>query len=132
MGLISFDYTYQNFRNTTLQPSSAFIDENQDLSSGLRNTSTFKVGTEWRYNIFSFRGGYRYVQSPYREVGSDFDLNGYSFGLGIRFSPNFGLDFAYDRSTNRDQYRFLDIAGVEPAQLEVTNSRFISSLVFNF
>jgi long-subunit fatty acid transport protein len=98
----------------------------------LRNTSTFKVGTEWRYNIFSFRGGYRYVQSPYQEVGSDFDLSGYSVGLGIRFTPNFGLDFSYDRSTNEEQYRFLDIAGVEPAQLEVTNSRFISSLVINF
>jgi hypothetical protein len=52
--------------------------------------------------------------------------------LGIRFTPNFGLDFSYDRSTNEEQYRFLDIAGVEPAQLDVTNSRFISSLVINF
>jgi long-subunit fatty acid transport protein len=115
-----------------LQPSSFFIDENQDLSTGLRNTSTVKVGTEWRYNIFSFRAGYRYIQSPYRNVGTAFDLNGYSFGLGIRFSPNFGLDFAYDTATYEDQYQFLDIPGVDPAQLDVTNSRFTSSLVINF
>ena len=132
VGLISFDYIYQNFRNTKLQPSSAFIDENQDLSSGLNNTSTFKVGTEWRFGIVSLRGGYRMAQSPYKNATSSFDLNGYSVGLGIRFSRNFGLDFAYDRSTYDDQYRFLDIAGVEPAGLEVTNSRFISTLLLSF
>jgi len=131
-GLISLDYIYQNYSNTTLQPSSFFIDENQDLSTGLRNTSTVKVGTEWRYNIFSFRAGYRYIQSPYRNVGTAFDLNGYSLGLGIRFTPNFGLDFAYDTATYEDQYQFLDIPGVDPAQLDVTNSRFTSSLVVNF
>ena len=131
-GLISFDYSYQNFKNTRLQPSSAFIDENDDLSNGLRNTSTFKVGTEWTFSIVSLRGGYRLVQSPYRDAGSSFDLNGYSLGLGIRFSRYFGLDFAYDQSSYDDQYRFLDIPGVEPATLQVTNSRFISTLLFSF
>ncbi len=131
-GLISFDYMYQNFRNTKLQPSSAFIDENQDLSSDLRNTSTFKVGTEWRFNIFTVRGGYRFAQSPYKEAESSFDLNGYSVGLGIRFSRNFGLDFAYDQSTFDDQYRFLDIPEVESARLQVTNARFVSTLLISF
>jgi len=131
-GLISFDYMYQNFRNTKLQPSSAFTVENQDLSSGLRNTSTFKVGTEWMFNIITLRGGYRLAQSPYKEAGDSFDLNGYSVGLGIRFSRNFGLDFAYDQSTFDDQYRFLDIPGVDAARLQVTNSRFVSTLLFSF
>ena len=131
-GLISFDYMYQNFRNTKLQPSSAFIDENQDLSSDLRNTSTFKVGTEWRFNICTVRGGYRFAQSPYKEAESSFDLNGYSVGLGIRFSRNFGLDFAYDQSTFDDQYRFLDIPEVESARLQVTNARFVSTLLISF
>lgn len=132
VGLISFDYTYQNFRNTTLQPSSAFIDENQDLSDGLRNTSTFKIGTEWRYNIFSIRGGYRLVESPYKDAESSYDLSGYSLGLGIRFSRLIGLDFAYDRATFEDQYSFLSIPGVDPARLDVTNTRFISTLLITF
>ena len=131
-GLISFDYLYQNFKSTTLKPTSFFLDENQDLSSGLRNTSTLKIGTEWRYNIVSFRAGYRMSQSPYNNVGTSFDLSGYSFGLGLRFTPNFGLDFAYDRATYEDQYQFLNIDGVEPARLDITNSRFISTLVLSF
>lgn len=132
VGLISFDYMYQNFTSARLQPSSAFNEDNQDLSSGLQNTSTFKVGTEWVLGIVSLRGGYRLAQSPYKEAEDSFDLNGYSFGLGIRFSRFFGLDFAYDRSTYDDQYRFLDIPGVESAGLEVTNSRFVSTLLFSF
>ena len=131
-GLISIDYIYQAYSNTSLSPSSAFIEENSDLSAGLQNTSSFKIGTEWKYNMFSFRGGYRMIQTPYKTAPSEFDLTGYSFGLGLRFSSRFALDFAYDHSSYADQYRFLNIDGVAPARLDVTNKRFTSSLVFNF
>lgn len=131
-GLISFDYIWQNYSNTKLQPSSAFIDENAEMSQGLRNTNSFKIGTEWKYNIFSFRGGYRMIQSPYKNFGSEFDTTGYSLGLGLRFSRKVALDFAYDSSTLQDQYRFLHIDGVQPAELDIRNDRFTSSLVINF
>ena len=131
-GLISFDYIYQSYKNTNLSPSSAFIDENRDLSNGLRNTSSFKLGTEWRYKLLSFRGGYRLIQNPYKNADSSFDLTGYSFGLGIKFTRYFKLDFAYDNSTNSGQYQFLNIDGVEPVNLEFDNTRFTSTLVVNF
>lgn len=131
-GLISFDYIYQNFSNTKLQPSSIFTDENFDLSNGLRNTNTFKFGTEWKYNNFSFRGGYRIVQTPYVDSTTDYDTQGYSFGLGIKFSRSFGLDFAYDHSSYLDSYKFMSAPNVNPARLDVTNNRFTSSLVVSF
>jgi hypothetical protein len=131
-GLISFDYIFQNYSNTRLQPSSAFIDENQDLSNGLKNTSSFKIGTEWRYKLLSFRGGYRLIQDPYKHSNSSFDITGYSLGLGIKFSPSVRLDFAYDHSSNSDEYQFLNINGVEPAELDYKNDRFTSTLVIGF
>jgi long-subunit fatty acid transport protein len=131
-GLISFDYTYKGFSNTKLQPSGNFIDENQDLSSGLRNTSSFKFGTEWKYKILSFRGGYRIIQTPYKDLSTDYDIKGYSLGLGIKLTRRFALDFAYDNASYQDQYRFISAAGVNPAQLEITDNRFTSSLVVNF
>ena len=131
-GLVSFDYIYQDYKNTKLKPSSAFIDENQELSNGLRNTSSFKIGTEWRYNLLSFRGGYRVIQTPYKNTGSTFDVTGYSFGLGIKFNNHVKLDLAYDNSSNSDQYSFLNIDGVEPAYLDIDNDRFTSTLVFSF
>lgn len=131
-GLISFDYIYKGYSNTKLQPSSNFIDENTDLSTGLRNTNSFKIGTEWKYKILSFRGGYRMIQTPYKNSGTDFDTTGYSFGLGIRLAKRFALDFAYDNYSYQDTYQFISAAGVNPAQLDVTNSRFTSSLVVSF
>ena len=131
-GLISFDYVYQNFQNTRLQPSSAFIDENQFLSTALRGTSTVRVGTEWRVNIVSLRGGYRYVQNPYKNSGSSNDLTGYSFGMGFKFNRYFTLDLAYDQSNRSDQYQFLDIEGMEPAYLDIKNQRFTTSFVVTF
>lgn len=131
-GLISFDYTYQGYNNTKLQPSSNFIDENQYLNTGLRNTSSFRIGTEWKYNILSFRGGYRMIQSPYNNAPKAFDTQGYSLGLGIKFSPSLALDFAYDNATYEDQYKFIGAAGVDPARLDVTHNRFTSSVVLQF
>jgi long-subunit fatty acid transport protein len=131
-GLISFDYIYKGFSNTRLQPSSYFIEENQDLSSGLRNTSSFKIGTEWKYKIMSFRGGYRMIQTPYKNSSTDFDITGYSFGLGIKFSRQVAMDFAYDNSSYLDTYQFINAPGADPALLDVTNSRFTTSLLVVF
>jgi len=132
IGLISFDYIFQNYTNTKLQPSSAFIDENQDLANGLKNTSSFKLGTEWRYKLLSFRGGYRMIQNPYKNFDSSFDVTGYSFGLGIKFTPSVKLDFAYDNASNSDEYRFLNVDGAEPVELDYSNDRFTSTLVISF
>jgi len=131
-GLISFDYIYKGFSNTRLQPSSYFIEENQDLSSGLRNTSSFKIGTEWKYKIMSFRGGYRMIQTPYKNSSTDFDLTGYSLGLGIKFSRRVAMDFAYDNSSYLDTYQFISEPGANPALLDIDNTRFTTSLVVVF
>ena len=131
-GLISFDYTYQDYSNIYLKPSSLFIPENEDLKRGLQNTSSFRLGTEWRFNIFSLRGGYRFEDSPYKQSLNDEDLTGYSFGLGIQFNRMFKLDFAYDNSSYTSTYSFIDNIDVDPAKLDIDNNRFTSTLVINF
>ena len=100
--------------------------------AGLKNTNSFKIGTEWKYNILSFRGGYRIIQSPYKSSSSEYDVKGYSLGLGVKFSKRFGLDFAYDNSAYSEQYRFMTADGVNPANLDITNNRFTSSIVVSF
>jgi len=127
-GLISFDYTYRDYNNLKLKPSSFFINENEDLSRNLSNTSSFKIGTEWRLNIISLRGGYRYLETP----NSSDNITGYSLGFGVKFSSRLRFDFAFDNTSYTDQYKFIGIDEVEPAQLEIDTKRFTSSLVFNF
>ncbi len=131
-GLVSFDYIYKNYQNIILKPTGEFINENQDLSEGLKGTSSFKLGTEWRANIFSIRGGYRFTESPYINANSSENLSGYSLGLGIKFSRSIKLDFAYDNSSYNYQYQFLNIDEMQPANLEESNYRITSTLVFSF
>ena len=131
-GLVSFDYIYKDFQNAKLKPTGEFIYENQDLAEGLKGTSSYKIGTEWRANIFSFRGGYRFTESPYKMADSSDDLSGYSLGLGIKFSRSLKLDIAYDSYSSQYQYQFLDIDGMQPANIDESNYRLTSSLVFSF
>lgn len=131
-GLISFDYTYRDFTNTKLKPSSSFIDENTDLNKILTSTSSFKVGAEWRINRISLRGGYRFTESPYENANSSADITGYSFGLGIKLSRAINFDFAFNNTTYTDSYKFINIDNVEAANLDIDTNRFTSTLVFRF
>ncbi|HHC78775.1 MAG TPA: hemin receptor [Flavobacteriia bacterium] len=128
-GLISFDYTYKNYTNTKLKPNNDFVNENEFFTNGLKNTSTFNVGAEWRLDNVSLRGGYHYEQTPFEDSIDSDNINGYSFGIGFKFKGNIKLDLAYQNSTNTDVYRFLDLDGVEPAELDITNDKFTATLV---
>ena len=132
MGLVSFDYIYQDYTNINLSPSSLFIPENEDIRNDLKNTSSFRLGTEWRIRNFSLRGGYSIRDSPYKNAPSSEDITGYSFGLGIQFNSFFKLDFAYDNSSYVTTYRIVNNPDVDPAKLNFNNNRFTSTLVFNF
>jgi len=128
-GLISFDYTYKDFKNIKLKPSGEFTDENQDFSNTLKGVSQFKVGAEWRLDKLSIRGGYHFEESPYADAKDSDNISGYSLGVGLKFSGNTRLDFSYQNSTNTDVYNFLNVDGVEPANLDINNDRFTASLV---
>ncbi len=132
MGLVSFDYIYKDYNNMTLKPTGDFIDENQELSTYLQGTSSFRIGTEWRMNIFSLRAGYRFEQAPFRYADSSNDLTGYSLGLGIRFNRLFKFDIAYDNYSYHYNYDFLNIDQVDPVNIKENNYRITSSLIFTF
>ncbi|NOQ91220.1 MAG: transporter, partial [Flavobacteriaceae bacterium] len=131
-GLISFDYTYRDYTSTQLKPSSSFIDENEGLNAILNSTSSFKIGTEWRVKNFSFRGGYRYTESPYTNADSSTNITGYSLGVGIKLSRTINFDFAFDNTTYSDNYKFINSDIVKPASLDFDTKRFTSTLVVLF
>lgn len=131
-GLLSFDYTYRDYTNALLKPSSYFIEENNDLKNFLNNSSSFKIGTEWNMNKLSIRGGYRYIESPYKYANSSADITGYSLGFGIKFSRSMKFDFAYDNTSYTEQYQFIHLDAVQPAKLAMDTDRFTSTFVFSF
>ncbi|WP_248723819.1 OmpP1/FadL family transporter [Seonamhaeicola sp. ML3] len=133
-GLISFDYSRKDYGNTKFRPESDvfFQDLNTDISNVLTEASTYRLGGEYKHKQFSFRGGYRFEESPYLDGVTVGDLNGYSLGLGYNFG-NTKLDITYDRaerSFNNNLYN-LNFGNAPQAAVNRENSNITVSLNFN-
>ena len=125
-GLLSIDYSNKKYQNIKLS-SADFSNENQFFQNELRNTHSFNVGSEWRFERFSIRGGYKFEQSPDKLALDSDNLKGYSFGGGYNFG-NFKLDFAYSDNNRTAPYNFYSGFNVKSANLR-TNNRFFTSTV---
>jgi hypothetical protein len=131
-GLLSFDYGYQDMSSAELRPTSDpnFNSENSFISQQLGGVSTFRVGGEYRFGAVSFRGGYRYEQSPYKNNSEWSDLDGYSAGIGFAFGAS-RLDFAYSRSEQTTSVNLFDI-GLTSASINRVNSNYTLTYTLNF
>ena len=129
-GLISFDYSHKDYASTKFKPETDYNNLNNAISNTLTDASTYKIGGEYKHEQFSFRGGYRFEESPYLDGITIGDLTGYSFGLGYNFG-NTKLDITYDQS-NRDYSTSLYNVGLtDVAFIDRTDSNLTLSLSFN-
>ncbi|AXT19283.1 transporter [Flavobacteriaceae bacterium AU392] len=101
-GLISFDYSRKDFGNIRFNPSSDsnLAIQNNLINQNLTSASTYRIGGEYRFNNWSYRGGYRFEESPYSDTDFYGNLTGFSLGLGYDFGGT-KIDFAYQNS-NRE------------------------------
>lgn len=65
-----------------------------------KNSTTFRLGGEYRMDAFAFRAGYVFDGSPIPTKTMDPSLPGadrheFTFGLGYQFTPNIRVDAAY-------------------------------------
>ncbi len=128
-GLLSFDYIIKNYQNIKLS-NNDFFDENQFFQDELRNTHSFNVGTEWRFDRLSIRGGYKFEQNPDNLAKNANDLKGYSLGAGYNFG-SIKIDFAYSNNNKTSYYNFYPGFDVDSAKLDIDNSTFTTSITFN-
>ncbi|MGB5942864.1 MAG: transporter [Leeuwenhoekiella sp.] len=131
-GFISFDYSYQDFANTQFQPiDDLFFSElNQQVSQELAAVSMFKIGAEYRYNAWSYRAGYQFEQSPYKNdliLGSLFR---YSAGLGYSWEA-IRLDLAYTLSQQDSLQAFYDSQFSNAYSLKGRLSNIVATLSFS-
>lgn len=106
-GIISVDYEYVDYSKMRLRaPDYNFQTENQNTRDFYTAVHNLRLGTEWRLNQFSIRGGYSIYGSPYAEDLNDGKRSQLSFGLGYN-EKNFSLDLAYMHgSMNQDYYLY--------------------------
>ncbi|WP_229719633.1 OmpP1/FadL family transporter [Winogradskyella haliclonae] len=106
-GLLSFDYSRKDFSDTVFRPTDDpfFAFQNDEISSLLGVSNTYRIGGELRHKQFSFRGGYRMEESPYIDDTFVGDLTAYSLGFGYKFG-DFAIDIAYSQA-ERERNEFL-------------------------
>ncbi|MBY8962686.1 transporter [Flavobacterium sp. D11R37] len=124
-GLLSVDYSMRDYGNTKYI-SNGYSDINFDLSNTLGRAGELRVGAEYRVKAVSFRGGYRYAESPYKDGHTMGDLTGISGGIGVAFGSS-RLDFAYAWQRRDMDYRQFKTGLTDPARIESTNNNFTLS-----
>jgi hypothetical protein len=102
-GFISADYEYVDY--TSARVNSTFTGSyliNKDVQYYLQGGNNFRLGGEYRFDVWALRAGYNYYSSPYKSqfVPSTADESSQvlSFGAGYR-SGNFFADVAYQLYT---------------------------------
>ncbi|MDX8554247.1 outer membrane protein transport protein [Tenacibaculum sp. 1B UA] len=132
-GLISADYTYKDYSGTKYRENDPFFTEtNQNFDNDFKGTHSLNIGTEWRFDKMSVRGGYHYEQSPYKNALDDDNISGFSLGLGYNFG-NIKFDLSYTNSENNSPYHIYNSPAVDvnPIELTTDTSRISGTITFS-
>nr|WP_321227488.1 outer membrane protein transport protein [uncultured Psychroserpens sp.] len=131
-GLLSFDYSRRDHTKTKFKPTSDafFASQNEIMNSLFKIANTYRVGGEYKIKQFSFRGGYRLEESPYKDDSFYGDLTGYSLGLGYNFG-NTKLDLTYDQAERTTNNQLYSVGLTDAATLDTKNSNITLTLGFN-
>mgnify|MGYP003624570840 CR=1 FL=1 len=129
-GLLSVDYIFKNYSDLKLSNSN-FSAENQSFKNNLQSTGELRIGTEWRFDNISVRGGYHLEKNPYKNALDSDNVEGFSLGAGYKFRGG-KLDFSYQNSSNTGVYNFYpQYDQVNAAELNIDNSKITATLVLN-
>lgn len=129
-GLISFDYSKKDYGKTKFTPEADYTDLNTGISNVLTDASTYRFGAEYKHKQLSFRGGYRFEESPYTDGFTVGDLTGFSLGLGYNLG-NTKLDVTYDKWERTDETPLYNLGLIDTASINRENSNITLSLSFN-
>jgi hypothetical protein len=126
IGLVSADYEFADYGTSHFDaPDYNFSNENNSIKNSYTGSHSIRVGTEWRYKIFSFRAGGKYFTSPYQNSMNDGSKFGFSAGIGLK-QKWFFLDLAYAYSKMTDDYYFYKTSDVSSNPVaNSTNDHYI-------
>ena len=132
-GLISLDYSYKDYSSTEFDSDEGanFSDLNRDIENTLQGASTLRIGGELRNGNWSFRGGYSYEESPYKDELVLGEKTGLSLGMGYNFGK-VKFDVAYDYSEqDRNQEFYSNSAFTNSTAIESYRDNLTFTLSLN-
>lgn len=133
-GLISAEYEIIDYSSSKLKaPDYNFSSENSDIKSLYTTTNNIRLGTEWRVANYSFRGGFSYYGSPYKNSINDASATSYSLGLGYK-ERNFYIDIAWITTNQSEDYYLYGYnnINVNKAVNDLKHSQFMLTYGFRF
>ncbi|MFN8166505.1 MAG: outer membrane protein transport protein [Bacteroidia bacterium] len=137
-GALDIDYTFSDYSNARFHASDyGFFETNNAISHKYTAVHSLRVGTEWRLDNISFRGGIHYSSSPmtalYKVSGNDFSKKGFSLGFGMR-DTHFFLDVAYLYTISNQYFQpySLNTESVPGVKTDVSSNNFTVTLGVKF
>ncbi|MCD4773366.1 MAG: outer membrane protein transport protein [Bacteroidales bacterium] len=133
-GLISADYEYVDYSTAKLRADDYnFFSENNDIKDKYTSTANLRLGTEWRFLNFSFRGGYAIYGSPFNNNINDGEITSMSLGMGYR-EKNYFVDIAWVSSKMSEDYYLYgtDNIKVNPAAVDYKTNNFLVTVGYKF
>lgn len=122
------DYSLSRINSRDFNPS----DDNLEIRRIYGQTINYRLGGEFRYDIFRFRAGYAYYGDPFVNSNFDRSMQQLSGGAGVRFNK-FYIDFSYASMAFDQLYNSFSFIedGVNVGPLTVIRNRINSgSLTF--
>ena len=97
----------------------------------MQSVGELRIGTEWRFDNISLRGGYHIEKSPYKNALSSDNIDGFSLGAGFKFKGG-NFDVAYQKSSYTAPYNvYPQYNQVDATNLNIDNSKLTATLVLN-
>ncbi len=135
-GFISGEVEFVNYANAKYDSDIAddFNAENEGVKAEYQPVVNYRVGAEYRYEIYRIRAGYNYMQDPYRQTGNvDRSVQSFSGGLGVRtknFFVDLGAIFSSAEGTRSPYYSSI---GADPvAYQKFKSANYILTFGFTF
>lgn len=142
-GFITGDAEFVNYSNAKYADTSlygiSYADDNSEIKSTFTHVINYRVGGEFRKDIFRARLGYNLLADPYAASnGVDRKIQNFSGGVGIK-NKKYSVDLTsiYSQSNNiRVPYPGFQGPGPgngnQPPQLTLSNLNFVVTVGFSF
>jgi hypothetical protein len=110
----------------------SFSPENNTIKSLYQATVNYRIGAEFRYEIFRVRAGYNVQSNAYENSNIDNKISSISGGAGVRFEK-FYIDFAVVNRKSDTLYSPYTLSdGPEPVSIKNKTTMGMITLGFTF
>lgn len=134
-GFISADVEYIDYSNNNLSSDNFSTSaDNRTIEALYTSVVNFRVGGEYRYDVFRLRAGFGYYGDPHTAEDVDLSRTEFSVGAGLKlknFYADLGVIASTSNTRNYSPYSFADGTG-PAAGIETNNTNGVLTIGFNF